>query len=217
MKKTMSDRWIALTERLDGVGAWLAPLGLRLILAWEFWEAGVSKYQGDNWFMHIQANFPFPFNYVPANISWAMATWAEILFSLALLFGLFTRFAAFSLLVLTFVAIAAVHWPDSWASLGELWKGYAISDDGFGNFKLPLLFIVMLIPLIFTGAGKLSLDHALSKASQIKAGPAHADMQAWGIGLMAIGGPLAFVMPVTGAAIALFGLLILVVGGLNAR
>ena len=58
------------------------------------------------------------------------------------------QFAAFSLLVLTFVATAAVHWPDMIAMWGDLAKGYAITDKGFGNFKLPLLFCVMLLPLI---------------------------------------------------------------------
>ena len=33
---------------------------LRLILAYEFWEAGMMKYDGENWFSHI--TFPMPFN-----------------------------------------------------------------------------------------------------------------------------------------------------------
>jgi hypothetical protein len=57
----------ALVERLEGLGEWLAPLGLRLILAWEFWEAGREKYSGSNWFMDIQGSFPFPFNVVPCS------------------------------------------------------------------------------------------------------------------------------------------------------
>ena len=42
------------------------------------------------------------------------------------------------------VATAAVHWPDMWSMWSELLKGYSISDRGYGNFKLPLLFTVML-------------------------------------------------------------------------
>ena len=77
--------------------------------------------------------------------------------------GLFTRFWAFSLIILSIVAIAGVHWPDQWDSLAELWKGYAITDKGFGNYRVPLLFIAMLVPLVFAGAGKLSLDNILAK------------------------------------------------------
>jgi len=136
---------------------------LRLLLAWEFWEAGVMKLGGNNWFGGIKENFPFPFNYVPVDLSWFIATWFELLGSIGLAIGLFTRFWAISLIILSVVAIFGVHWPDDWSSLSELWKGYAISNKGFGNFKLPLLFIVMLLPLFFSGPGKASVDHILSK------------------------------------------------------
>ena len=92
-----------------------------------------------------------------------MVTWVEILGGFALLFGLFTRFWAFSLLVVTFVAIFGVHWPDDWESLAELWKGYAITNKGFGNYRVPLLFVAMLFPLVFLGPGKLSVDRFLAK------------------------------------------------------
>jgi putative oxidoreductase len=35
--------------------------------------------------------------------------------------------------------------------------------DGFGNYKLPLIYMVMFLPLIFSGAGKLSVDNFLGK------------------------------------------------------
>ena len=92
-----------------------------------------------------------------------MATWAEILGGLCLLFGLFTRFWAFSLIIVSIMAISGVHWPDSWNSLSELWKGYAITNRGFGNYRMPLLFIAMLVPLVFSGGGKLSIDSILAK------------------------------------------------------
>jgi putative oxidoreductase len=114
--------WRLTTARLEGLGAWLAPLGLRLIMAWEFGEAGFEKLRGSNWFAHVQDNFPFPFSVVSTDVSWFMATWFEIIGAVALVLGLFTRFFAFSLLILTFVATAAVHWPDSWSTLGELWQ-----------------------------------------------------------------------------------------------
>ncbi|MOA60457.1 hypothetical protein D3C78_1853440 [compost metagenome] len=60
------------------------------------------------------------------------------------------------------VAIAAVHWPSQWSSLAELAQGYAITDQGFGNFKLPLIYLVALLPLLLKGAGRLSLDHWLN-------------------------------------------------------
>lgn len=161
------DRLIAftdvITDGLNRVGEWLPQLFLRAILAWEFGEAGMMKLNGDNWFSNIKESFPFPFNAIDVDISWFIATWAEILGAGALLIGLFTRFFSLSLIILTIVAALAVHWPDEWSTLGELWKGYAITDKGFGNYKLPLLFLIMLLPLLFSGAGKLSLDNLLKR------------------------------------------------------
>ena len=68
--------------------------------------------------------------------------------------------------ILTVVAIASVHWPEHINSIADLVKGYRIVDeegDGFGNYKLPLIYIVMFLPLLFGGAGKLSLDYLIKK------------------------------------------------------
>jgi putative oxidoreductase len=137
-----------------------------MLIGWEFLEAGLEKYHGDNWFSHIQDDFPFPFNVIPVDISWFMATWFEILGGAALIIGFGTRFFAFSLIVLTIVATAAVHWPADWSSLAELTKGYAITDKGHGNFKLPLLFLTMLVPLVFMGSGKLGIDALINKMTR---------------------------------------------------
>ena len=156
-----------IVDTLDPAGHWFALLPIRLLMAWEYGRAGMMKYNGNNWFANVQDNFPFPFNIIPVEISWFLATWAEILGGVFLLLGLFTRFWAFSLIILTIVAIAGVHWPDQWGSLAELWKGYTITDKGFGNYRVPLLFMAMLFPLVFAGGGKLSLDHVLfSKLSK---------------------------------------------------
>lgn len=148
---------------LDPAGDWFALLPIRLLMAYEFGRAGTMKLNGSNWFANVQDNFPFPFNVIPVEISWFIATWAEILGAAGLMLGLFTRFWAFSLIILTVVAISGVHWPDDWSSLAELWKGYSVTNKGFGNYRIPLLFLVMLVPLVFNGAGKLSLDHILAK------------------------------------------------------
>jgi len=45
---------------LDNSANQFPPFLFRLILAYEFWEAGMMKLGGDNWFAHI--TFPIPFN-----------------------------------------------------------------------------------------------------------------------------------------------------------
>jgi putative oxidoreductase len=164
----MFDMYDNITARLRASGDYLWPLALRLIMFWEFWEAGIGKLNGKNWFADIpwaawQKGFPWPFSTLPTELNWQVSTWGELVFSVLILFGLFTRFAAVSLLVITAVATAAVHWPADWGTLAELWKGYVITPDGAGNYKLPLLFVIILMPLIFHGGGKISLDHLLLK------------------------------------------------------
>ena len=131
---------------VDQVGAWIGLLGIRLLLAWEFGVAGLEKLRGENWFADIQGDFPFPFSAVPVDISWFLASWTELLGAAALVVGLGTRFWAVGLLVLDIVAWAAVH----------AGNGYNVCDNGY---KLPLMYLTMLVPLLLSGPGKASLDH----------------------------------------------------------
>jgi putative oxidoreductase len=201
--------WESLTARLRGIGQSLPPLTLRLIMAWEFWQSGMEKYTGENWFTDIQDRFPFPFNVIPANISWTLSTWCELIGAVLLLVGLFSRVAAYSLLVVTFVAVAAVHWPDMITMWSDLAKGYAITDMGYGNFKLPLLFVVMLLPILFQGPGKLSLDFLLAKALKADTMPApQADACAWALALLAFGVLFLLLLPKLGAALVVMALIV---------
>jgi len=147
-----------LLNQLDALGLWLGLLSLRLLLGWEYWESGLEKLRGENWFAELQSRFPFPFDLISADISWQMATWFELIGSLALIVGVATRFFSLSLLVLTLVAMFSAHWPDAWTSLNELAQGYVFTDRGFGNFKLPVIFMAMLLPLLLLGPGRLSVD-----------------------------------------------------------
>ena len=64
--------------------------------------------------------------------------------------GLATRFFSLSLIILTLVAWASVH----------AGNGYNVCDNGY---KLPVLYLVMLVPLLLSGPGKLSLDDWLAR------------------------------------------------------
>lgn len=134
-----------LLGQLDQVGAWLPQLALRGLLAVEFWHAGMEKLRGDNWFHQVHADFPFPFNLVPPEISWHLATGMELVGPVALVLGLGTRFFSVALVILTLVAWVSVH----------AGNGYNVCDNGW---KLPLIYLVMFLPLIFSGPGRLSLD-----------------------------------------------------------
>jgi putative oxidoreductase len=131
---------------LDQTGSWIGMPGVRLLLAYEFGVAGLEKLRGENWFAEVQGAFPFPFSLVPVDISWSLATWTELIGAAALVVGLGTRFWAVSLLILDVVAWISVHGSN----------GYNVCDNGF---KLPLMYLVMLLPLVLSGPGRLSIDH----------------------------------------------------------
>ena len=149
--------------QLNVFNAWLPQLALRLMLAWEFGESGFEKLHGTNWFADL--TFPFPFNLLPPDVSWNISMIFEIIGAFALVIGLATRFFTISMITITIVAIASVHWPEHYTTFVNLLKGYRIIDennDGFGNYKLPLMYVVMFLPLLFGGAGKASVDYWLA-------------------------------------------------------
>jgi putative oxidoreductase len=211
-----------LTRRLRASGDWVAPLGLRALLAYEFWTAGYGKFttgtEAPRWF--ASQDFVFPFGLLSANVNWVMVTWAEMLAAIAVLLGLFTRFFAFSLLVITVVAIAAIHWPASWDSLGQLWEGYSVSrvmDDGEfrGNFRIPFLFLAMIVPLVFWGGGKFSLDHLLTRLTgrQGLLVERQLDRVAFGLAALVFGAISVFLVPAWGIVLLLLSAGLLGSGG----
>ncbi|VAW77602.1 FIG035246: DoxX family protein [hydrothermal vent metagenome] len=141
----------AVYTRLDQAGAYISMLGLRVLLAYEYLDAGIEKYNGKNWFGGDDPTiFVFPFNLIPADVNWFMVTWVELIGGVAILLGFATRFFSASLIILTIVAIFAVH----------AGNGYNVGDNGY---KLPLIYLVMFVPLLFSGAGKLSIDALIKK------------------------------------------------------
>lgn len=136
-----------ITDRsLSFLGVWIGLLFARLLLAWEFGEAGLEKFNGVNWFADIADRFPYPFNTMPPEFSWFLATWTEIVGAVGLALGLFTRFWATGLIILDLVAWFSVHSGN----------GYNVCSNGY---KLPLIYLALLTPLLLAGPGKLSCDH----------------------------------------------------------
>jgi len=47
----------------------------------------------------------------------------------------------------------------AWASV-HAGNGYNVCNNGW---KLPLVYLLMFLPLLFSGPGKLSLDHLIAR------------------------------------------------------
>lgn len=128
-----------------GVPDWLASLALRFGLAIPFWRSGLTKWDGfgqlsetpvllfENEFMlHILGQqYSFPFPYLMALLS----SVGEIVLPILLVFGLFTRFAALGLLLMTL--IIQLTFPDAWP-LHATWAALALGVIHIGGTKLSL-------------------------------------------------------------------------------
>ncbi len=116
---------------------------IRVAIAAVFWLSGRTKVDGlltvnQTAFELFRSEYKLPL--VPPEIAAYMATYAETFFPILLVLGLFTRFAALSLLIMTAVIEIFVY-PDAWPT--------------------HLTWAALMLYLIGRGAGKLSLDRLL--------------------------------------------------------
>lgn len=132
---------------LASIPASLPLLVLRVALAVPFYKSGLTKWDGfltlsdgakflfiDEFRLHILGSqYPYPFPLAAATLAGV----AEIVLPILLVLGLFTRFAALGLLVMT--AVIQVTVPEGWA-----------------NFHLP--WAAMALVLVVFGPGRIALD-----------------------------------------------------------
>ena len=107
------DRAVGLVKHFDGV----ASILIRLIVGPVLIASGWEKIAGTNWFAAQLDSFPFPFNVLPPELSWFLASWTEFLGGMLLLAGLATRVVAIPLAVTMFVALYSVHLDNGWAAI----------------------------------------------------------------------------------------------------
>lgn len=99
--------------------------------------------------------------FVPYGLIVLLGTWAEILFPLMIVAGLFTRAASLGMivfiLVMSYVDITGHHLDA--ATVGTLFDGQTsglIADQRS-------MWVFLLLVLVLRGAGKFSLDHLLAR------------------------------------------------------
>ncbi|MCB1405684.1 MAG: DoxX family protein [Rhodobacteraceae bacterium] len=130
----------ALFDRL--VPADLVQLAARVFVAWVFWLSARTKVDGfaiadSTWFL-FEHEYALPL--IPSALAAVMATLAEHALSLLLIAGLFTRFAAAGLLIMTAVIQIFVY-PQAWVTHG--------------------LWAASLLVLMARGPGRISVDRLL--------------------------------------------------------
>ncbi len=142
MIKAIIKKYISIVSKLSD----FPPLIFRLMLAYGFYEPAMQKLKNidtiPQWFESI--GIPFPV------INTYMAVGTEVAGVILLTLGLATRIISVPLIVVMLVAIKTVH----------LKNGFACGDNGF---EIPFYYMLMLISLIVTGAGRFSVDHLIKR------------------------------------------------------
>lgn len=126
----------------------LVLLLVRVVLAGVFWRSGRTKVEpGSLLDISDTTRFLFANDYagvpLPPDLAAGLATYAEHLFPLLLVLGLFTRLSALALLGMTMVIQIFVY-PDAWWPVHSLW-------------------VALALVLIVRGGGAIGLDAPLAR------------------------------------------------------
>jgi putative oxidoreductase len=136
-------RW---PEKVAAYLQWLAPLAARLIVGEVFMTAGWGKLQNLDAMIQNFTSWGIPFPHILTPFT----SGAEFVCGILLMLGLFTRISAGILGVIMIVAIKSVLWADV-DSLDTLL--------GFSETAYLAIFAWLAI----AGAGKISIDHWLTR------------------------------------------------------
>ena len=116
----------------------IALIAARLFVAMVFWNSARTKVDGftitdSTWFLFDQV---YALPVIPSAWAAVLATLAEHILPVLLIFGLFTRFAALGLLVMTAV-IQLFVFPEAWVTHG-LWAASLLTIMRWGPGRLAL-------------------------------------------------------------------------------
>ncbi len=150
---------MSLWERLTGVLSSkfvesVALLFVRLALAFPFWTSGRTKVV-DGTLLEIDESQYFIFDEVfsglplSSSVAVPMTVYAEFFLPILIVLGLFTRFAALALFIMTMV-IQIFVFPEAWWTVHIFWAALAAV-------------------LLSRGAGMLSIDKVISMVTGSKA------------------------------------------------
>ncbi|MCU0357300.1 MAG: DoxX family protein [Cyclobacteriaceae bacterium] len=131
---------IELSERYQHIGLLLARVGFGLTILFGHGLGKVSRLFGPE-----EIKFADPYGLGPA-FSLGLATFAEVICSVLIIAGLFTRAALIPLVFTMFTIVFVVNF-----------------DKGFGDIEKAALFGMAFLALFFTGPGKYSIDARLNK------------------------------------------------------
>ena len=148
MKNKVLKMYESAVEKLE-MGKDIPLLLIRLVLAYGFYGTAMMKLNNIDsvaeWFGSM--GIPFP------TLNAYMAATTEISGVVLLTIGLFNRIISIPLIIVMLVAIFTVH----------ISNGFEAGNNGF---EIPLYYLLMLLVILFNGAGRISADFMLKRATK---------------------------------------------------
>lgn len=130
-------------------------------------RVGIGGYMATHGFGKLQMLLDRDFEmwgdpiYIGGPLSLMLAVMAEFFCALLVVLGVATRFTAIPVVITMAVAALHIHRADPW-TMEEAAKRFFAGETEFPASKeMALLYLIPFLALIFTGAGRFSLDALL--------------------------------------------------------
>jgi putative oxidoreductase len=142
-----------------------APLPVRLIIGYGFFDHGLAKLQkGPDKFVAIVDALGVP---MPHLMAWA-AIWVELLGGLAMMVGAFVALISVPMAIVLLVALFTVHFEFGFTSI----KLMAVTASGpkFGppGIEADMLYLAGMATILLGGPGPLAFDNWLRRKRHAK-------------------------------------------------
>lgn len=141
---------------VNWLGKFIPQLLLRLVVAWQAWDAGLLMHSASEKVFAAQSLPPFSWMqtaWVP-DFNFTVVMWWQLVGALFVLIGFRTRIVVLGLIVLTISTLMATVQFDG-GTLADFWRS---TDIGEMQEKIALLYLFVLVALFFLGSGSLSVD-----------------------------------------------------------
>jgi putative oxidoreductase len=142
------------SERARSIGLLILRLGVGGLMLTHGWGKLKMLLAGDF------AKFGDPIGLGP-HASLILVVGAEFLGAVMVVLGLATRFAALSVVVAMAVAAFVAHADDPWSMEQGAMRFMSGASKSWASKEPALLYLIPFLALVFTGAGRLSIDAAI--------------------------------------------------------
>jgi putative oxidoreductase len=103
---------------------------------------------------------------IGSTASLILVTFAEFVCAVLVIIGLGTRYASIPIVISMGVAAFVAHGSDPWTMTTAAMRFFNGESQSWASKQPALMFLIVFLGLIFTGAGRFSLDHLIAKRKQ---------------------------------------------------